>query len=145
MYSYALRTRRRPPDRGRRQRHDAEGIGRRDGRRVQPDALLGPAGFPGPELHTHAAFDEAFYVLDGELDIRIGERVETLGPGAFAYVRGSEPHTFANSSERVANVMLTCTPGGFEAYFEELAAIGGMPDPETRSRIAAKFGVIPTK
>ena len=74
----------------------------------------------------------------------IGDRTETLGPGDFAYVGGSDPHTFANSSDRVANVMLLCTPGGFERYFEQLAELDGMPDAETRARLSAEFGVIPT-
>ena len=40
-----------------------------------------PAGAPGPPLHSHA-FDEAFYVLDGELTFRLCDRRTTAGSEA---------------------------------------------------------------
>ena len=39
-----------------------------------------PAGWPGPPLHHHD-FDEAFYVLAGELTFQLGERRRVAGPG----------------------------------------------------------------
>jgi quercetin dioxygenase-like cupin family protein len=50
-----------------------------------------PAGAPGPPLHTHA-FDEAFYVLDGELTFQLGNQKATARNGeptspAEAYTR----------------------------------------------------------
>ena len=47
-----------------------------------------PAGWEGPPLHHHA-FDEAFYVLDGELTFQLGDELVTAGPGAFVFAPGA--------------------------------------------------------
>jgi quercetin dioxygenase-like cupin family protein len=41
-----------------------------------------PAGWEGPPLHHHA-FDEAFYVLEGELTFQLGDELAVAGPGGF--------------------------------------------------------------
>lgn len=38
-----------------------------------------PPGWAGPPLHHHD-FDEAFYVLDGELTFQLGAQRSTAGP-----------------------------------------------------------------
>jgi quercetin dioxygenase-like cupin family protein len=83
-----------------------------------------PAGFDGPPLHYHE-FDEAFYVLDGELTFQVREDLVTAGPGDLAFAPGGVPHTLANLSDAPARYLLICTPGGFERHFERLAAEKG--------------------
>ena len=39
-----------------------------------------PPRWDGPPLHHHA-FDESFYVLDGELTFQLGDELATAGPG----------------------------------------------------------------
>jgi len=90
-----------------------------------------PAGWAGTPLHHHA-FDEAFYVIDGELTLQLGDRVVTRGPGELAFATGGAHHAVANLSARPARYLLVCTPGGFERYFAKLAAeaAGVEPPPE---------------
>ncbi len=90
-----------------------------------------PAGWAGTPLHHHA-FDEAFYVLDGELTLQLGDEVITRGPGELAFAPGGVHHAVANPAARPARYLLVCTPGGFERYFAELAAeaTGVEPPPE---------------
>ena len=90
-----------------------------------------PAGWAGTPLHHHA-FDEAFYVIDGELTLQLGDRVVTRGPGELAFAAGGAHHAVANLSARPARYLLACTPGGFERYFAKLAAeaAGVAPPPE---------------
>jgi mannose-6-phosphate isomerase-like protein (cupin superfamily) len=78
--------------------------------------------FDGPPLHLHPSFDEGFYVLQGELTLRVGDDLLTAGPGTFAFAARGTPHTFANLSGESARVLIICTPAGFERYFERLAA-----------------------
>ena len=73
-----------------------------------------PANFPGPPLHVHPGFDETFLVVDGRLEIRVGEESAELAPGAVAHVSGDLPHTFSNPSGDRARFLLICSPGGFE-------------------------------
>jgi quercetin dioxygenase-like cupin family protein len=90
-----------------------------------------PAGWAGPPLHHHA-FDEAFYVLDGELTFQVGGRRLTAGPGALAFAPRDVVHTLANHSGGAATYLLVITPGGFEHYFDELAGRPtGKPYPQT--------------
>ena len=74
-------------------------------------------GWPGPPLHHHA-FDEAFYVLDGELTFQLGDELATAGPGSLTFAPAGSHHTLANRGERPARYVLVCTPGGFERGFD---------------------------
>ena len=86
--------------------------------RVGIVAVTVPAGWPGPPLHHHA-FDEAFYVLDGELTLKVGPDGEKLaiGPGTFACVPPGVVHGFANESDASVTYLNYHAPStGFAAY-----------------------------
>src|SRR3954462_8125716 len=76
-----------------------------------------PAGWDGPPLHHHA-FDEAFYVLEGEPTFQLREELVTAGPGSTIFAPRGVHHTLANLSEAPAHSLLVCTPAGFERRFE---------------------------
>jgi quercetin dioxygenase-like cupin family protein len=79
------------------------------------------AGADGPPLHTHD-FDEAFYVLEGELTFQLGDELRTAGPGELAFALRGVPHTLANRSSAPARFVIVCTPAGFEREFARRAA-----------------------
>jgi quercetin dioxygenase-like cupin family protein len=89
---------------------------------------VAPAGFAGPPLHMHD-FDEAFYVIEGELTFQVEDRLLTAGPGDLAFAPRNVPHTFANRSGAQARYLLVCTPAGFERYFARMAAEQAGEDP----------------
>src|SRR5262249_14247603 len=89
-----------------------------------------PPGSPGPPLHTHE-FDEAFYVLDGELTIQIGNDLITESAGGFAFAQRGVPHTLANLSQAPVHFLLVCTPAGFEREFGRRAANEAGTEPPT--------------
>ena len=99
--------------------------------RVAVVEITVPAGWPGPPLHHHD-FDEAFYVLEGELTFQLGEELRTAGPGELAFAARGAHHTLANLSDAPARYLLICTPASFERYFDRLAAeaAGTEPPPE---------------
>src|SRR3954465_9414534 len=72
-----------------------------------------PAGWPGPPLHHHA-FDEAFYVLEGELTFQLGDELATAGPGSLTFAPSGSHHTLANRGNGPARYLLVCTPGGLQ-------------------------------
>jgi quercetin dioxygenase-like cupin family protein len=76
-----------------------------------------PAGWDGPPLHHHA-FDEAFYVLAGELTFQLDDTLATRGPGTLTFAPRDSIHTLANLSGQPAHYLLICTPGGFERRFD---------------------------
>jgi quercetin dioxygenase-like cupin family protein len=89
-----------------------------------------PAGAPGPPLHAHA-FDEAFYILDGELTFQLEGRLTTAQAGELIFAPRGTPHTVANQADRPARFLLVFTPAGFEREFARRAAKeAGLAPPE---------------
>jgi mannose-6-phosphate isomerase-like protein (cupin superfamily) len=78
-----------------------------------------PANWPGPFLHKHD-FDEAFYVLEGELTFQVEDAVITRRAGELAFAPRGVAHTLANHSDAPARYVLVCTPAGFERYFARM-------------------------
>ena len=99
------------------------------GRVAVMDNRVGPGG--GPPLHHHA-FDEAFYVLEGELTFQLGEQRLERRAGELAFAARGAHHTFANLGDADARTLIVCTPAGFERYFQQMAAraAGVEPPPE---------------
>ena len=107
-----------------------------------------------PPPHVHAGEEEAFYVLDGEVDVEVDGAVTRCAPGAFALVPRGAVHAFrvltptarllviGSSSEPVAN-------GGLQHFFTaagEPAAAPVLPepsapDPATLTAIAEAHGI----
>jgi uncharacterized cupin superfamily protein len=90
-----------------------------------------PAGHAGPQLHWHPRFDEGFYLLEGELEFRLGDDVRTVRAGEVALAGRGVPHTFANRSAHAARVLMFVTPAGFERFFADGAARARPPGEET--------------
>ena len=107
---------------------DGETITNREGREVivltareaitVTDYRIAP-GEGGPDLHVHREHTDAFYVLDGELDLTVGaerERVRT-GAGGLVAAPPNCIHTFANGSDREVRFLNLHTPdGGFAGF-----------------------------
>src|SRR2546426_9445609 len=55
-----------------------------------------PPGFGGVPAHLHEETDHAFYVLAGELELRIGDEIVGGGPGTCGLLTRGLAHTFAN-------------------------------------------------
>jgi quercetin dioxygenase-like cupin family protein len=106
-----------------------------------------PGGYPGPALHVHPDFDETFYVIEGTLGFRIGDRAHEAGPGTVAFVPRGTVHTFANPTQEPARSLVLVTPGGFERYFEELidliARAGGLPPEDELRDLGIAHGSLP--
>lgn len=92
--------------------------------------------YAGPPLHVHPGFDESYLVLEGRLEVLVGEQRSELRPGAVAYVSGSIPHTFRNPGGERARFLSICSPGGFEHFFRALAS----GDREAIAEISERFG-----
>ena len=59
----------------------------------------------GAEIHAHHhPAEEVWQVLEGELEIRIGEEVRRAGPGMAAIVPADTPHAVVALSDGVAMV-----------------------------------------
>src|SRR4051812_6919534 len=79
-----------------------------------------PPGKVGGGPHYHRERDESFYVLGGELVLRIGDDIHTAGAGTFAFVPRGTIHGFHNSSSESATILVMHHPAGFERFLEEM-------------------------
>ena len=102
-----------------------------------------PAGSPGPPPHIHHSMDEEFYILDGELTVRVGEQTVTAARGAYVYVPRGTAHAFANRGTGPVTFLDIVHPAGFEQYYRELAsafaAAGGTPTRETFTELFTRY------
>jgi mannose-6-phosphate isomerase-like protein (cupin superfamily) len=92
----------------------------------------------GPPPHIHATEEEAFYLLEGELNVVIGERTVTAKAGAFVLVPRGTVHTFSKAGTASAKVLVIISPAGFEKFFEEIA---GPPDLDKIKALAPKYNL----
>ncbi|WP_080237318.1 cupin domain-containing protein [Spirosoma rigui] len=83
------------------------------------DMLIPPGGGPGP--HAHAAFEESFYVIDGEIEVKSEFGNYTATKGSFINIpRGGVVHGFTNKTGQTAHLLCTVVPAGLETFLEEI-------------------------
>jgi quercetin dioxygenase-like cupin family protein len=100
------------------------------GGHVSLTEIVVPPHNPGPPLHTHD-FDEASYMLEGELIFLVEGALATKGAGELSFAPRNVPHTLANDGDVPARYVLVCTPAGFERHWARLAAeAAGVEPPE---------------
>ena len=80
-----------------------------------------PAGSPGPRPHIHRDHEEAFYVLAGELTVRVGTRTIEAPAGSFVVVPRGVVHQPSNPGTQPTRVLLIFSPAGMDHFFEEAA------------------------
>jgi quercetin dioxygenase-like cupin family protein len=100
------------------------------------ESTLAP-GFAGPPPHRHRELHDMFYVLDGTLTLRLGDRTIDAGPGSFACVPPGVVHTFRNDSDGPVRLLNFNTPAGWENYMRDLAEAAQLAplSPEVIARV----------
>jgi quercetin dioxygenase-like cupin family protein len=96
---------------------------------------LNPIG-SGPPRHVHEEEDESFVILSGEYEFWMEGQVILKGAGESVFVPRGREHTFRVAGARPGRHLTILTPGGFEAFFAEMAR-GGFRIPEDMEQIAA--------
>jgi quercetin dioxygenase-like cupin family protein len=107
------------------------------------DMLVPPGGGPGP--HSHADFQESFFVIDGEIEVKSEASTYVAKKGSFVSIpKGGIVHCFKNKSDKTAHLLCMVVPSGLEEMFMEI----GKPvspgeflpppmDPETLEKMLA--------
>ena len=91
---------------------------------------LGPEGWLAPHVHS---FEEAIYVLQGELLLQIGERIHRLTAGDYALMPTAVRHALGNASDETVRFLSLNSPqrlgpdaGRTDTYFEPAQDLGEM-------------------
>ena len=112
------------------------------------DMLIPPGGGPGP--HSHAGFQESFYVIDGEIEVKSEVSTYIAKKGSFVSIpKGGIVHCFKNKTDQVAHILCTVVPSGLEEFFMEIGqpvAIGAyLPPPVMDAEVMKKIQPIVEK
>ncbi len=91
----------------------------------------------GPPPHTHRTWDEAFYIIEGEMTFLIGDETHTLAAGSFVFVPHGVLHTFWNAGHELARQLTIFTPSGIEDFFDEAVPLLAAGVAETAADFAA--------
>jgi mannose-6-phosphate isomerase-like protein (cupin superfamily) len=68
-------------------------------------------------------WDEAFYVLEGEVTFLIDGAEHVAPAGSFVFIPRGVPHTFWNAGVVPAWQLTIFTPSGIEDYFDAVSAV----------------------
>jgi quercetin dioxygenase-like cupin family protein len=107
------------------------------------------AGAQVPPPHSHDAFDETVYGLEGVFTFVIDGQTRQLGPGESVCIRRGQVHQFTNSGQADGRFLSVATPGLFGPdYFLEIrdvlqAAAGGPPDVHALLGVMQRHGLTP--
>ena len=77
----------------------------------------------GVALHVHEREDELVYLLEGEIEVTLGNQKMKAVPGVMALLPRGIPHGFTNLGNKPSRLLDTILPGQFDNYFVELSAL----------------------
>jgi quercetin dioxygenase-like cupin family protein len=107
------------------------------------------AGARVPAPHSHDAYDETIYGLEGVLTWTVDGELHHVGPGEVLTIPRGVVHGFDNTGEADARALGVVTPGILgAAYFREAAevlerAAGGPPDLAALADVMRRHGLTP--
>jgi quercetin dioxygenase-like cupin family protein len=108
-----------------------------------------PAGAQVPAAHSHDAFEETIYGLEGVATFTVDGREQEIRPGDALCIRRGAVHGFENRGDQEARFLAISTPGVMRPdYFREVQAVlaasaGGPPDPAKVGEVMRRHGLTP--
>lgn len=100
-----------------------------------------PGGAVPP--HTHGKEEEGYFVLEGKLELTIGEDTHTLAAGDFGHVPPRTVHGYTNASAAPVRFLAWTVGGPIDQFFEAMSQrVKQMPkDAPAMAEITSRFGV----
>jgi quercetin dioxygenase-like cupin family protein len=104
----------------------------------------------GPPPHRHD-WDEAYYILDGEIDFEIDGEPLKSGAGDFNYLPRNTVHSFKGASPTPSHVLIFAAPAHGSEFFLELnSEVRSIPDdlvkiPQIGLRHGIEFMPVPAE
>ncbi|MDX6473605.1 MAG: hypothetical protein QOK22_2421 [Gaiellaceae bacterium] len=94
-------------------------------------------------LHRHLREDEYSFVVEGRMGALLGADVLEAGPGDLVFKPRGEWHTFWNAGEGPCRILEIIAPAGFEGFFAELVALGGVAqaDPTALGNLCERYAL----
>jgi mannose-6-phosphate isomerase-like protein (cupin superfamily) len=102
-----------------------------------------PPGGRRPPVHRHTNCSEAYFVLGGRVSVHVGAEDIELAPEDFVLVPRGTSHTFGNTSDEPARLLVIHAPA-MDAYFAGLHELWNRdepPSPDEERALMARFGM----
>jgi len=104
-----------------------------------------------PVAHSHDAYEETVYGLEGTLTWTVEGERHDVGPGEVLCIRRGAVHRFENEGEVEARALGVVTPGVLGPdYFRDVAGVvaeavaaGRPPDPAAIGEVMSRHGLTP--
>ena len=74
----------------------------------------------GAPLHVHHREDEAFWVLEGDVTIQVGDQIIEAHAGDYAFGPRNIPHSYT-VGPKGCRMLFICTPGGFDGLVRDMS------------------------
>jgi mannose-6-phosphate isomerase-like protein (cupin superfamily) len=102
-------------------------------------------GALGANPHRHTISSEVFYVVDGSLDVLVGEEIVRITTGDLAVAPPEVTHAFAASPGCDAEVFVFITPGvqRFDFFRQVSRVLGGQADRAAVQKMQVDFDIFP--
>lgn len=92
-------------------------------------------GFEGPAPHVHRQHVDSFFVLEGEVEFRLGDETITLGRGGAAAAPPGVVHSFGRPGPQGARLVNVHAPScGFHEYLQVMDGTDGELGKATHAR-----------
>lgn len=97
----------------------------------------------GIDVHVHENEDELVFLLEGVIEVTLGDQKMKAVPGIMALLPRGIPHGFVNIGDTVSRLSVTIMPGEFDNYFLELSEFynHGKPTSEQVSSLSDKYSI----
>jgi len=100
----------------------------------------------GAPLHVHHGEAEAFYILEGTIELTCGTEKVVGHAGDFLYAPKDVPHKYMVVGDKPARLLLLFSRPGFEMFFAEGGAPldqppAGPPDADGFRRLVERYGM----
>lgn len=108
-----------------------------------------PAGAKMPVAHSHDAYEETIYGLEGVMTLTLEGRPSEVGPGDAVCIPRGAVHRFDNAHTVAAKALAIVSPGILGPdYFREVAAVvkaaaDAAPDPAAIGTVMRRHGLTP--
>ncbi|MEM7486185.1 MAG: cupin domain-containing protein [Bacteroidota bacterium] len=94
-------------------------------------------------VHVHELEDEIFHVLEGTVELVLGEKTLYGKKDDIIYLPRGIKHGIKTAGNETAKVLNYVIPGkNFEAFFEKMNTIGIDATKEEKAKITAQHGIV---
>jgi mannose-6-phosphate isomerase-like protein (cupin superfamily) len=97
----------------------------------------------GNSLHVHHREDEVGYVLEGALEIRVGDQIVLAEAGGVAHLPKNIPHSIRNPLTTTSHYLFMTIPAGLDQWFDALDAAkrAGILDDALYRKLSSDYGI----